>query len=166
MDNTISNEEEIIPAEETLETDIEVEATETPTVDDYNRILKENQTLKAQKEHFKKKAEKVGQATTTKTETSPDNFMSREEAVLIAQGYDLEDLDNLKAIQRGAGLKSFKEALENPLFKSYHKDKKAEQRRKDASLGASGNSGNSKSEVKPNMSEDEHKELWAKHYQK
>lgn len=160
MDNTISNEEEVIEEETS---DVVEEVSEVPTVDDYNRLIKENKTLKAQKEHFKKKS----QAIPAKTDTpSSSEFLSREEAVLIAQGVDIDDLDQLKAIQKGFGYKSFKEAMDSQLFKAYSKEKKAEKERESASLGASGGSTGSRPAVTSDMSEEDHKAAWAKAYQK
>lgn len=161
MENETTMEDVITPDEETLEEDNEV--SEVPTVDDYNRLLKENKTLKAQKEHFKKKS----QVTPAKTDApSSSEFLSREEAVLIAGGVDIDDLDQLKAIQKGFGYKSFREAMDSPLYKSYSKDKKVEKERESASLGASGGSTGSRPAVTSDMSEEDHKAAWAKVYQK
>ena len=160
MDETITTEEEIItPEEETLEIDL------SEGEEDVEALKKQIATLKAQKEHFRKKSEKVGDV--KKLNTSSDNVFTREEAVLVAQGMSLDDLDKLKGIQKGLGLKNLKEAQESDLFVAYSEKKKADKRRESASLGASGGTGKS-SEVKaqPNMSEEEHRKLWAEHYKK
>jgi len=162
MDEEIIDEVEDT-SEETLEVEEEEEVVEDTTEEEevneneaeIERLRKENLTLKAQKEHFKKKANKKD------INTSSDASFTREEAVLIAQGMDLEDLDNLKVIQKGQGLKTFKEAVESPLFVAYSKAKKAEKKRKESSLGASKGSGGSSDTVfKPDMSEEEHRKAW------
>lgn len=166
MDTPNENvQETYVPEEETLEIEAEDvgEVAESLSPEEIKALKKQVHLLQAQKEHFRKKAEKVAD----KPNTASDNVFTRDEAVLIAQGMDLDDLDNLKAIQKGTGVKTLKEALESPLFKAYSKEKKEEQKRKAASLGASGGTGRS-SEIKPkpNMSEDEHRKFWATHYNK
>lgn len=167
MDNTISNDEEVIASDDNTNEETNFEdnqGSEAPTLEDYEKLKKENLTLKAQKEHFKKKLEKSGKS--PQADTPSSDFISREEVVLIAQGIDIDDLDQLKAIQKGTGVKSLKEATENPLFKAYKKEKKEEKLRQEASLGASNGSGSQTTQSKPDMSTEEHKELWNKYYKK
>jgi len=165
MDDTKTEEEIIIPEEETLELDLEDTKGEyvPPTKEEYEALQKKLKTVQAQKEHFRSKAGKQE----TKPDTSSDNVFTREEAVLIAQGMDLDDLDKLKGIQKGLGLKSFKEALDSDLWTAYSEKKKADAKREKASLGASGGSGKSSElTAKSDMSEEEHRKLWEAHYKK
>lgn len=128
------------------------------------KLKKEVQTLRAQKEHFKKKA--GVKASEVKTNASSDDTLTREEVVLIANGMTLEDMDQLKIIQKGSGL-NLKEAMETPMFKAYSKEQQAETKRKKASLGASkGTGGGSEIESKPNMTEEEHRALFKKYQNK
>lgn len=163
MDTTISNEETILD-NDIIEIEDTTEGEETLSAEEAKALKKQVATLQAQKEHFRKKAEKAGEI---KPNTPSDNGFTREEAVLIAQGMDLDDLDKLKAIQKGLGLGSFKEALESDLFTAYSDKKKADKKRQQASLGASGGTGRSGTiEAKPNMSEEDHRKLWEKSYRK
>lgn len=155
------NEDELVDTEaEELEIDLDDTVAEgeytPPTKEEYEELKKQILTIKAQKEHFKKKANKKETVSTP----HEDSF-TREEAVLIAQGMDLEDLDNLKAIQKGLGLSSFKDAVDSSLFKAYRNEKQTEKKRKESSLGASGGSGDStESKFRPGMSAEEHEKAW------
>ena len=175
MDKTIENDEVLeggVSAEETNEETSTEESTEETKTDEgvndeaseVEKLKKEVQTLRAQKEHFKKKAGvKAGEV---KTNASSNDTLTREEVVLIANGMTLEDMDQLKIIQKGSGL-SLKEAMETNMFKAYSKETQAETKRKKASLGASkGTGGGSELRAKPNMTEEEHRELFKKYQNK
>lgn len=115
-----------------------------------------NKRLYARLQKEKKEPLKTNQDTT-------NDYLTKDEAILIAKGMDLEDLEQAKLIQKGMG-GSLKDALENPLFTSYVKQKEAEAKRKEAQLGASNGSSQRATEGfnKPNMTEEEHRELWLK----
>lgn len=88
-----------------------------------------------------------------------------EELRALARGFSDEEIDQAKIIAKGNGI-SLTEAMKTPLFKLFQDNLKEEQRKEKAKLGASAGSGqgNEADEltVKPNMSVDEHKELWKK----
>jgi hypothetical protein len=105
-----------------------------------------------------KKEEKV--EIKTKQDTT-NEYLTKDEAILIAKGMDLEDIEQAKLIQKGMG-SSLKDALENPLFKSYMAQKEAEEVRRKAQLGASGG-GSAKVDEgfnKPDLTPEQHRKLW------
>lgn len=122
-------------------------------------------TEEANKRLYARLKEKKPQAE-VKKETKQDTtneYLTKDEAILIAKGMDLEDIEYAKLIQKGAG-STLKEALENPLFQAYTKQKEAEEMRKKAQLGASGGSAGKFDEGfnKPGLTEAEHRALWEK----
>lgn len=123
-------------------------------------VLKDGKWIKKEKPPVEKKPE-------AKDATS--EYLTKEEAVLIAKGIDLEDLEQLKLIQKATG-KSLKEASESPLYQGYTKQKEAETKRQKAQLGASrgggGRSGDEEKLNKPNLSTDEHRAIWEKEMSK
>lgn len=85
------NEKEVVETEveETESTEVEEETNdETPTLEDYQRLKKERETLLAQKEHWKKKATQSKPLEQTETLKTNNEYLTREEAVLLAKGYD------------------------------------------------------------------------------
>jgi hypothetical protein len=151
--------EEMNEVEDTSVEEPEVQEVEsdTPTLEDYQRLLKENQTLKAQKEHFKKKASQPKED--LKINTS--EFITREEAAMIAKGYSSEVLEQAQLVAKAKGIK-LSEAVEDPLIKAYNNELEAENKRAKAQLGASGGSGGTDNSFRRGMSEEEHRALWKK----
>lgn len=85
--------------------------------------------------------------------------LSRDEAILIAQGYSEDDLEQLNLVARGAGV-SIKEAKEHPLFTSYYETQEAAKRAKKATMGTSKGSAIKKTADIGAMSEEDHKKAW------
>ncbi len=96
-------------------------------------------------------------------DTSSEDVLTRDEAMLIAGGVDAEDLEQLKAIQKGTGV-SLSEAVKNPMYEAYKEKKVKEAKRKKAQLGAGSGSGGGESDDinKPGLTEEEHRKLWSK----
>ena len=146
--------------EETEETSEETE--EEPDVD---ALQEKNKNLfarakKAETELKKLKTAKKDGSSTEEAEDTP--YLTKDEAVLIAKGMELEEMDKLKVIQKGMG-GTLKEAYDSDLYQSHIKQKEAEDKRKKAQLGTSGKSGTEDEGFnKPNMTEEEHRALWKK----
>jgi len=87
-----------------------------------------------------------------------NQYLTREEGVLLAQGYDDKDLETLKTIANGKGI-SLLEAKDDELFKAYSDKKKADEKKQKSTLGASKGSGSVKPKPEPKTRE-EHKEMW------
>lgn len=118
-------------------------------------VLKDGKWIKKEKPIV---VEKKPEAKDTTTES-----LTREEAVMIAKGTDLEDLDQLKLVQKATGL-SMKEAEKHPLYQGYIAQKRAEEKKKKSQLGAS-NGGRVSVEDKinkPGLTREEHMALWEK----
>lgn len=96
-------------------------------------------------------------------EKTGSSDINKDELYLVAKGYDDDAIAQLQIIARGSGT-SLKDALENPLFKTYEAKQKEEERRAKAKLGASNGSGfqSGKPAIMPGMSADDHKAVWAK----
>lgn len=116
-------------------------------------------------DNYKVRAEKA-EAKLKQTVVAPKSntpSISKEELILIAKGYDEKAIDLLNVIAKGSGV-SIKEAQESELFKSYEEKMAIEKKSSKAKLSASNSSGSfqPKAEVTPNMSKEDHKELWNK----
>jgi len=124
--------------------------------------LSKSEFTKLKRQAIAYKSQKESQPAPAKVKTgSPD--INKEELYLVAKGYDDDAIEQLQIIARGSGI-GLKEALENPLFKSYEAKQNEENRRSKARLGASNGSGfqSGKPAITPNMTEDAHKAIWAK----
>lgn len=93
-----------------------------------------------------------------KTESS----LSREEGVIVAQGYNLKELNLANKIAKVDDI-SITEAIEDSVFKARHEERLNKEKADKSELGASKGSGRSKPE-KPvkEMTKDEHKEYFNK----
>ena len=147
--------------EETEEVETEEEETneddsDSPTLEDYKRIEKELKTLKAQKDHWRKKA--TSKPKEKEEFNKSNNYLTRDEAILLAKGFDEDDLTQIKRI---AGDGNLVEASNDPLFLSYKKDKEQRIKSEKAQLPAS--KGNAKGQ-KPQseMTTEEHKAYFYK----
>jgi|GEM_PF-6594015 len=122
-------------------------------------LIKQIKELKGQKDYYQSQYKKVkGKPKTTE-------YLSRDEAMLIAQGYNENDLETLNTISKGKGI-SLKEAKEDSLFKAYKGNVEKEEKSKEAQLGASGGSpttGNSTG--KPRADHKKHYEELKQKYQ-
>ncbi len=94
--------------------------------------------------------------------TSEDDLM-----FLASSGgkFDKDDITNLKDIAKMKGI-SIEEASENPLFKNTFEKKQVDKQKEGAGLPASSRSmpvqTKGVKEIKPGMTEEEHKEAWRK----
>lgn len=109
-------------------------------------------------------ARKTKQVTTKSavpTQTLQENYLTREEGILIAKGMDDENISQLKAIAKGKNI-SLLEAEKDPLFVSYFEKVQKEKKSEQAKLGAS--KGSTYKETKPaftpGLTREEHEKLW------
>lgn len=134
--------------EETNEEETEEEQTDSdsPTLEDYEKLQKKLKTIEAQKEHWRKKAtskplekkediNKVNQENPDFEETMDVRFLKRD-------GYTEEDIEKLRIIKAGYASKgkniSLIDAVNDELFKSIEEKRKLEDRKNKAQLSSSG----------------------------
>lgn len=124
--------------------------------------LSKSEFTKLKRQAIAYKSQKENQPAPLKVKTGSSDI-NKDELYLVAKGYDDDAIAQLQIIARGTGT-SLKEALENPLFKSYEAKQKEEERKAKAKLGASNGSGyqSGKPAIRPGMSQEEHKAVWAK----
>jgi hypothetical protein len=162
--DTEYNDFDIDQLNEETETELDTEHVETEEVEDDNdevaKLRSENKKLV---EIIKRRKEREAQAPqeTKQTINKINNTISREEAILFAQGFSEEDVDHLNLVAKGSGL-SIKEAREHPLFVSYMEKQDMEKKARKASMGTSKGSSTTKKVDLSNLSEDEHKAVWFK----
>lgn len=146
------DENQINEVEETTENEVESTNHEADEVDWKAEALKYKAILA-------RKTKQVAQP--VQKQTLQENYLTREEGILIAKGMDEESLTQLKAIAKGKGL-SLLNAEKDPLFVSYfekaQKDKKSEQAKLGASKGSTYKE--SKPEFKSGLTREEHMALW------
>ena len=155
------NENEIVESqvEETETTSVEEETNDdAPTLEDYQRVLKERETYKAQKEHWKKKATQSTPLEKTDLKTN-NEYLTRDEAVLLAQGYDENDLARLNILAKAEG-KKLSEVKDDEMFVAWKEKKDEKIRSEKAQLGSSRSSTSRTSKPVSEMTEDEHKAYW------
>ena len=92
------------------------------------------------------------------TQSTNKDSLSREEAILIAQGMSPEDLDELVDVAKAKGISLLK-AKETPIFTAYLQSKEAEAKREKAKLGSSKGSQVSQQRSISDLTEDEHRAL-------
>jgi len=92
-----------------------------------------------------------------------NNSQLSDELKLIARGLSDEEIEQAKIIAKGKDI-PLTEAIKNPLFLSYQKDFKDNERKEKAKLGASKGSGESENEdlIKPDMTREEHEKVFKK----
>lgn len=96
-----------------------------------------------------------------KPKTLQENYLTREEGILIAKGMDDESIGQLKVIAKGKGI-SLLEAEKDPLFSTYFEKVQKEKRSEQAKLGVSKGSSykQDKPTFKPGLTREEHLALW------
>lgn len=163
MDNTTEyNDFDIDQLNEETETELVTEHDETEEVEndseELRKLRSENVKLV---EIIKRRKEREAQAKPTQTQTisKPSNSITRDEAVLFAQGFSEEDVDYLNVVAKGTGL-SLKEAKEHPIFSAYLEKLESEKRNKKASMGASKGSTIKKPVVMSGLSKEDHLKIW------
>ncbi|MEK9208172.1 MAG: hypothetical protein AAB922_06820 [Patescibacteria group bacterium] len=160
LDTTNEPTEEVVNTEEVEETVVDTEtddpAVETAKLKEANkRLFERAKKAEAEAKELKAKA--------FKSSSQPAQQVDTDELRLIARGLSDEEIDQAKVISKGKGI-SLAESLKDPLFVSYQKDLKEQQRVEKAKLGASKGSGQEGEEplVKSGMTAAEHKEVWKK----
>lgn len=127
------------PVEETQEQvseEVEEVADDLPTLEDYEKLKKEKETLVAQKEHWRKKAEEKKLAPQAETPQVSTNQLTRDEVFLIAKGVSEEVISEARFRADAKGI-SLKEAMEDPVVITLQKDVEARERRSKAQLAPS-----------------------------
>ena len=158
IDETIEETQEEVNEVETTDVEETEEDTDdgTPTIEDYQRLKKEAETLKAQKEHWRKKAQ-TSQPKGEELKKSNETNVSEEDLIRTARLASQLDDDDLEVLKTLGG--SLAEKINNPLFKAYKESKVKKQKSESASLKPS--NGISAHKVKPDMTPEEHK-AWVK----
>lgn len=163
MDNTTEyNDFDIDQLNEETETELVTEHDETEEVENDSEELRKLRSENAKLvEIIKRRKEREAQAKPTQTQTinKPSNSITRDEAVLFAQGFSEEDVDYLNVVAKGTGL-PLKEAKEHPIFSAYLEKLESEKRNKKASMGASKGSTIKKPVVMSGLSKEDHLKIW------
>lgn len=142
-------------AEETTETPAEEVQEETVPKSQFNQVL-----ARAKRAEDEAKRLKNSPVNINKT-----NSLSPEEVdvkILQSQGYTEELITDLKAVAKARG-KSLFAATQDSIFLAIKAEKEAEIKAQKVKLGASKGSGSTRKEkttVTPNLSDEEHKQLW------
>ena len=134
--------------EETNEEETEEEQTDSdsPTLEDYEKLQKKLKTIEAQKEHWRKKAtskplEKKEDINKVNQE-NPDFEEAMDVRFLKRDGYSEEDIEKLRIIKAGYASKgkniSLIDAVNDELFKSIEEKRKLEEKKNKAQLSSSG----------------------------
>jgi len=144
IDETIDEgQEEVTEVEETTDEPNSDDDSSGPTSEDYEALKKEAETLKAQKEHWRKKATSKPKEKEEIKETNKINTEQIREtdvielARLASKGYSDEEISLLRDIKSLKGLNNLSDAINTPLFKANLKEKEDLDKRDKASLGAS-----------------------------
>lgn len=152
-----SNEEEVESEDSEDNTE---DADDTPTLEDFNKAqakLKELEEKNKQLYARLKKTEKV--KTETVTKKTNENYLTRDEAILLAKGYDEDDIESLRKL---AGNGNLVEASKDPMFLAYKKEKERQEKAKKSQLGASGAGVYKGQKPVGEMTEKEHRALFYK----
>lgn len=153
------DENQINDIDTTTEQEVEPITQETEEVDWKAEALKQKAETLKYKAILARKTKQVDQP--VQKQTLQENYLTREEGILIAKGMDEENLSQLKAIAKGKNI-SLLEAEKDPLFLSYFEKVQKEKKSEQAKLGAS--KGSTYKETKPaftpGLTREEHEKLW------
>ena len=146
--------EEVVEDEST-----EVEQDDTdnnPSLQDFIDLKEKNKGLyeRAKKAEALAKANKEPKIETNKTN---NEYLTREEAILLAKGYDEEDLTRLNMLANG---KKLTEVVNDDMFVAWKESKDAKAKSAKAQLGSSKSSTSKTSKPLSEMSAEEHKAYW------
>jgi len=165
----MSDENKEILAAEEQDVDTSVDSETNDTLNEEEEVSTaayDNQKRRAEKAEAKLKELKdtMGEKTEEKTEEKEQTGLTREEAILFAQGLSEEEINHASKIAKVDGT-SLTEAVGGDFFKTWKKSNEDKVRSEKAQLGTS--KGSPKVEGKkdfntPNLSKDEHKELFMK----
>ena len=158
---------EILAAEEQdVDTSVDSETNDTLNEEEISTEAYANQKRRAEKAEAKLKELKdtIGEKTEEKTEEKAQTGLTREEAILFAQGLSEAEINHASKIAKVDGT-SLTEAVGGDFFKTWKKSNEDKVRSEKAQLGTS--KGSPKVEGKkdfntPNLSKDDHKELFMK----
>lgn len=133
IDETIDeSQKEVNEVEETTDEPNSDDDSTVPTLEDYEALKKKAETLQAQKEHWRKKAELS--KNNTVVNKSNNTEVSDEEKLLkmakLATTLDEDDFEVLKSLNGS----SYEEKINSPLFKAYKEDKERKAKSKEAAL--------------------------------
>lgn len=146
---TSTNEEVVIEESDSSDDKEKLEQTNKQL---YARLKKEQETRKALESQLKD----------SQKNQVANSSISREEVILIAKGYDEKELEVAQGIAKGFGI-PLTEAVKHEMFVTYKEKKEKDDKSEKAKLGASNSSGSRKdTSIKPDMSDEDHKELWRK----
>jgi hypothetical protein len=153
VEETTETNDELETEEENLEEETNEEETEeeqtdsdSPTLEDYEKLQKKLKTIEAQKEHWRKKAtskplEKKEDINKVNQE-NPDFEEAMDVRFLKRDGYTEEDIEKLRIIKAGYASKgkniSLLDAVNDDLFKSIEEKRKLEEKKNKAQLSSSG----------------------------
>ena len=174
-------EEEATEVDETIEEEPDdvVEDVPDESLDDQDydtlmatakKAIKDSKTLKAQKEHYKTKAQKLATKAVEEQPKKPltNQDLSREEVVLIAKGIPGDEIEYLMALQSGYKAQGIEKSLielneKEPAVIALREKRLKEQKDKDAAIGPSGKkSTKTEPAIKQGMSREDHKKAWEK----
>jgi len=159
---------EILAAEEQdVDTSVDSETNDTLNEEEISTEAYDNQKRRAEKAEAKLKELKDSLGDEPKTEEKvqkEQTGLTREEAILFAQGLSEEEINHASKIAKVDGT-SLTEAVGGDFFKTWKKSNEDKVRSEKAQLGTS--KGSPKVEGKkdfntPNLSKDDHKELFMK----
>ncbi len=157
--DSLNTEAEVV-LETTEETEGEVETTE-PEVD-VEKLQETNKKLYARlkvAEAKLKTAPKVIQPIKKELNSNSENYLTREEAILIAKGEDEVSLAKLKAIAKGSNV-SLLEAQKDEMFIAWKDKQEVENKKSKGKLGASKGSGSQRPEKSvAEMTPEEHRKF-------
>lgn len=165
MDENLRDDAEVIISDEEENTQESSTSGDEETTDLASELEKKNKILSqvlARAKRAEEEVKKFKSLNETKAQPKINNTLSREEAILIAEGMKVEDLDQLQVIAKGKGI-GLLEAKSDPLFASYYESVTKQRKSEAAKLGASKGSGQVQSKPNisaPGLSEEEHKRLW------
>lgn len=145
IDETIDeSQEEVTEVEETTDEPVSDDDS-TVYLEDYEKLKKDLETLKAQKEHWRKKAQTSqpkGEELKKSNEKDVDFEESMDIRFLKRDGYTEEEIEKLKIIKAGYSSNgkviSLLDAVNDDLFKSIVESKKLQEKKDKAQLSSSG----------------------------
>ena len=164
MADEVKDDAEVIISDEEVDTQDESTSGDEETTDlagELEKARKANAQILARAKRAEEEVKKFKASGETKAQPNLNNVLSREEAFLIAKGYDDESLNQIQVIAKGKGI-SMLEAEKDALFVSYKEKKESEAKAEKAKLGASKGSGQKESKPGFNNFEslEDHKKLW------
>jgi hypothetical protein len=143
-----TNGEEVVVPETAEETEVELTLEPEPEVD-VAKLQEINKKLfaraKAAEAKLKTVAPKAEVPPTKKEINSNEQYLTREEAILIAKGYEESEIAKLQAIAKGNGC-SLLDATKDEMFVVWKEKVVAENKKSKSQLGASKGSGSVRTE--------------------